>query len=102
MESTLSQQECMGLALYRSMGSFSIVTQREAAFIGPDANGHIVVVMRICVYSLLMTSNSLVQQKAKSATECEDERGSIRGFRKVKRSIVPVGKGHSKQRNQYV
>lgn len=61
MELTLSQQECMELALYRSMDSFSIVKQRKAGFIGTDAKGHIVMVMRVCVCCLLMTSNLLVQ-----------------------------------------
>lgn len=37
---------------------------------------------RVCVPSLLMTSISLVKQKAKLSAECEEGRGGIRRFEK--------------------
>lgn len=61
MELTLSQQEQKGLVLYRSMDSLSIVTQRKAGFIGTDAKKHVVMVTRVHICSLLMTSNFLVK-----------------------------------------
>ena len=43
------------------MDSLSIVTPRKARFIGTDAKGYIVVVVRVCVYSPLMVSSFLMK-----------------------------------------